>query len=77
MPKKTFENAMRRLEEIVSELEKGDIPLEGSLRIFEEGVELTKFCAAKLNEAEEKLKLLVKEGDEFDLKSMNDVGAKM
>jgi len=68
---------MRRLEEIVSELEKGDIPLEGSLRIFEEGVELTKFCAAKLNEAEEKLKLLVKEGDEFDLKSMNDVGAKM
>ncbi len=68
---------MRRLEEIVSELEKGDIPLEESLRIFEEGVELTKFCAAKMNEAEEKLKLLVKEGDEIDLKSMNDVGAKM
>jgi len=77
MPKKTFESAMKRLEEIVSELEKDNIPLEESLKIFEEGVELTKFCASKLNEAEKKLKILVKERDEFDLKSINDEGAKM
>ncbi|MFQ5825071.1 MAG: exodeoxyribonuclease VII small subunit [bacterium] len=69
MTKKTFESAMKRLEEIVSELEKGTLPLEKSLKYFEEGVELTKFCASKLNEAEKKIKLLVKEGDTFDLKS--------
>lgn len=62
---------MKRLEEIVAELEKGNLPLEDSLKIFEEGVELTKFCASKLNEAEQRLKMLVKEGEEFNLKSMN------
>jgi exodeoxyribonuclease VII small subunit len=70
MAKKTFESAMKRLEEIVSELEKGNLPLEESLKIFEEGVELTKFCTSKLNEAEKKLKMLVKEGDEFNLRSI-------
>lgn len=71
MAKKSFESAMKRLEEIVSELEKGNLPLEDSLKIFEEGVELTKFCASKLSEAETRIKTLVKEGDAFDLKSIN------
>lgn len=76
MPKKTFESAMKRLEEIVAKLEQGNLPLEESLKIFEEGIELTKFCATKLNEAEKKIKMLVKEGTEFDLKSLNDIGGK-
>ncbi len=69
MPKKTFEQAIKRLEEIVAELEEGNLPLEESLKIYEEGVELTKFCSAKLNETEDKIKTLVKTGADFKLKS--------
>lgn len=69
MPKQTFEQAIKRLEEIVAELEEGHLSLEESLKIYEEGVELTKFCTAKLTETEEKIKSLVKDGDDFKLKS--------
>jgi len=69
MPKKTFEQAIKRLEEIVAELEEGNLPLEESLKIYEEGVELTKFCSTKLNETEDKIKTLVKTGTDFKLKS--------
>ena len=69
MPKKTFEQAVKRLEEIVAELEEGNLPLEESLKIYEEGVELTKFCSAKLNETEDKIKTLMKSGGDFKLKS--------
>lgn len=69
MPKKTFENAMKRLEEIVSELEKGDLTLEESIKVYEEGIELNKFCSAKLEETEKKIKQLVKAGTDFQLRS--------
>lgn len=69
MQKKTFEQAIKRLEEIVAELEEGNLPLEESLKIYEEGVELTKFCSTKLNETEDKIKTLVKTGADFKLKS--------
>ena len=69
MPQKTFEQAIKRLEEIVAELEEGNLPLEESLKIYEEGVELTKFCSTKLNETEDKIKTLVKTGADFKLKS--------
>ncbi|MCH7680291.1 exodeoxyribonuclease VII small subunit [candidate division KSB1 bacterium] len=69
MPKKTFEQAIKRLEEIVAELEEGNLPLEESLKIYEEGVELTRFCSIKLNETEDKIKTLVKTGADFKLKS--------
>lgn len=61
MAEKSFEEALQKLEEIVSRLENGDIPLEESINIFKEGVELTKFCKEKLNEAETQLKKLVKD----------------
>jgi len=64
----TFERAMQRLEEIVDELEQGSLSLEGSLKIYEEGMGLIKFCSAKLEETEKKVKLLVKNGDAFDVK---------
>lgn len=64
MPEKTFEKAMERLEEIVKTLEGGALPLDASLKSFEEGMKLVQFCSGKLEEAQKKVSLLVKEGEE-------------
>ena len=61
MAEKKFEKSMQRLEEIVLSLEDGELPLEDSLKVFEEGMKLVKFCSNKLEEAEQKVTLLVKE----------------
>ena len=58
--KKTFENALSQLESIVARLENGDLPLEESLKLFEEGIKLTRFCNQKLNEAQKKVEVLLK-----------------
>ena len=63
MPEKKFEEAMQRLEEIVQSLDNGDLPLEESLKIFEEGMKIVGFCNSKLDEAEKKVSLLIKESD--------------
>jgi exodeoxyribonuclease VII small subunit len=63
MPEKNFENAMKRLEEIVQDLEGGDLSLEESLKVFEEGMNLIKFCSEKLEEVEQRVTLLVKDAD--------------
>lgn len=55
----TFEEAMARLEQIVSALEKGDSPLEEALALFEEGAGLMKQCAADLDKAEQKVSKLL------------------
>lgn len=56
MPKKkTYEEAIARLEEITSQLEKGGIPLEKSLKLFEEGTKLSAYCYKILNEAQQKV----------------------
>jgi exodeoxyribonuclease VII small subunit len=62
MSEKKFEDAMKRLEEIVRSLEEGDLPLEDALKVFEEGMGLVKFCSDKLEEAEKKVTLLIQEG---------------
>ncbi len=62
-----FEEAIGRLERIVKDLEDGDLPLEESLRLFEEGVRLTRACAARLEEAQRRIDLLTK-GDQGELK---------
>ena len=59
----TFEAALARLEEIVKLLESGTAPLDESLKMFEEGVALVRFCGGKLDNAEQKLKILVKKQD--------------
>ena len=64
MAQKKFEEAIKRLEEIVQDLEKGDLPLEESLKVFEEGMNLVKFCSEKLEEVEQKVTKLVKGSDE-------------
>ena len=56
-----FENAMARLETIVSDLEKGDLPLDESLKIFEEGIRLSKTCLKMLDEAERKVEILIQD----------------
>ena len=55
-----FEEAMKKLEEIVQKLEDGNLPLEKSLELFEEGMKLSKFCSKKLEEAQTKIKVLTK-----------------
>jgi exodeoxyribonuclease VII small subunit len=54
-----FENKLKRLEEIVESMESGDLALENSLKLFEEGVKLTKECHSELNQAEQKVKTLL------------------
>ena len=61
--KPTFEKAVTRLDEIVSRLEKGDVPLDDALGLFEEGTSLVKLCSGQLDAAEQKVMLLSK-GDE-------------
>lgn len=63
MAEKKFEDAMKRLEEIVQSLESGDQSLEASLEFFEEGMKLVGFCSKKLEEAEQKVTLLIKESE--------------
>ena len=58
-----FEAAFARLEEVVHALERGDASLEESLRLFEEGVRLSRLCAAKLDAAEGKLRALLETED--------------
>lgn len=58
-----FEESLKRLELIVSRLEKGDLPLDESLGIFEEGVGLSNNCMKTLEEAEQKVEILLKGKD--------------
>ena len=51
----SFEEAMAALEAVVGQLERGDVPLEESIKLYERGAELKKRCEAKLKEAEEKV----------------------
>ena len=61
MAKQTFENAMKRLESIVHELEGGDLTLDEAVKKFEEGVKLSRFCSNKLDETEKKVSILIKD----------------
>jgi exodeoxyribonuclease VII small subunit len=63
MASERFDASLKRLEEIVKRLEAGDLPLEDSLKAFEEGVKHATLCARKLNEAEQKVELLLKGKD--------------
>ncbi len=58
---KDFEQALRRLEQIVAELEKGELPLERALELFEEGIKISRLCGEKLADAERKVEILVKD----------------
>ncbi len=54
----SFEQALARLEQIVKALEGGNVPLEDLMKLFDEGTALVKLCTARLDKAEEKVKIL-------------------
>ena len=68
MAAKKFEKALEELEKIVKKMEEGNMSLEESLKAFEEGIKLSRFCADKLDEAERKVKVLLREGDVLNVK---------
>ena len=59
----SFESQLSALEKIVRELERGDLPLEDSLKLFEEGVRLSRECQERLNQAERKIETLLRDAD--------------
>ena len=79
MPKKakssadqmSFEDALKRLEKIVADLENEEIPLEKSIELFEEGKKLSSFCMKRLQEVEKKVKVLIDENNEITLKDFD------
>ena len=61
--KQPFETSLAALERIVRELERGELPLEKSLELFEQGVKLSRECQERLNEAERRIEVLLKDDD--------------
>jgi len=59
----SFEESLKQLETVVESLEKGDLPLEESLRLFEEGMRLSAACKQELDAAEGKVQKLIKQRD--------------
>ena len=67
---KSFESSLRELEQIVEQLEAGDLPLEQSLDLFEQGVRLSRECQRRLDEAEQKVEILLK-GDDGTIRTVS------
>jgi exodeoxyribonuclease VII small subunit len=63
MSAEKFEVSLKKLEDAVSKLESGELSLEDSLKVFEEGVRHASICSRKLNEAQKKVELLLKQKD--------------
>jgi exodeoxyribonuclease VII small subunit len=71
---KDFEAAIAELEGIVRKLEEGDLPLEGSLKLYERGVQLSRYCHARLEDAERRIELLNERGELVDTPEALDDG---
>ncbi len=63
MEDKKFEDLLSRLEKVVKRLEEGELPLDTSLKLFEEGIELSKWCGEKLEGAQRKIEILTQSPD--------------
>jgi exodeoxyribonuclease VII small subunit len=76
MPKKKsttlFEDSLAELEQLVNQLEQGDISLEESLKSFERGVNLTRTCQKALQDAEQKVQILLEKNGNLSLESFTD-----
>ena len=73
MAEMKFEEALKKLEKIVSDLEDGDLSLDNSLEKYEEGIALSKMCAKKLEVAKKKVELLLRSEDgTFELKPFDE-----
>lgn len=73
MKKKSFEEALEKLEQITKELEEGDLSLEESLKYFDEGVKLAELCNSKLNDAQKKVEVLLKKNGKLEPAPFDDV----
>ncbi len=61
--KMSFEQSVLELEQVVAKMEKGDLPLEEAMSLFNKGISLTAFCSKKLNEAEREIAMLIEKKD--------------
>lgn len=68
----TFESAMSELEHIVQQLESGDLELQQSLQLFERGIELTRLSQSRLQEAEQKVQILMEKQGNLELQSFSE-----
>ncbi len=68
MAKEKFEDALEKLEDIVKKMEVGDMSLDETLKSFEEGIKLIRFCSAKLEETERRVELLLEKENTLQVK---------
>ena len=72
MAKGKFEDALEKLENIVRDMERGDMPLDSALKSFEEGIRLIRFCSAKLDETQRRVEQLLEKENSLQKKNFQD-----
>ena len=72
MAKEKFEDALDKLENIVREMEAGEMPLDSALKSFEEGVRLIRFCSAKLEDTQRRVEQLLEKENSLHIKTFQD-----
>ena len=72
---KSFEDNLQQLEELVNRLETGELPLDEAIKVFQEGMRLSKLCAERLNIVEQEIKKLVTENSKFKLEDFGTADA--
>ena len=72
MAKEKFEDALEKLENIVREMEAGEMPLDSALKSFEEGIRLIRFCSAKLDETQRRVEQLLEKENSLQTKTFQD-----
>ena len=72
MEKEKFEDALGKLENIVRDMERGDMPLDSALKSFEEGIRLIRFCSAKLDETQRRVEQLLEKENSLQKKNFQD-----
>ncbi|PKN06613.1 MAG: exodeoxyribonuclease VII small subunit [Deltaproteobacteria bacterium HGW-Deltaproteobacteria-1] len=72
MAKEKFEDALEKLENIVRDMERGEMPLDSVLKSFEEGIRLIRFCSAKLDETQRRVEQLLEKENSLQIKNFQD-----
>ena len=72
MAKEKFEDALEKLENIVRDMERGEMPLDSALKSFEEGIRLIRFCSAKLDETQRRVEQLLEKENSLQKKNFQD-----
>lgn len=75
MAKEKFEDALEKLENIVREMEAGEMPLDSALKSFEEGIRLIRFCSVKLEETQRRVEQLLEKENSLQIKIFQDEDA--